>query len=362
MPRQRISNIAVVALLLALAIVLLWRSKQTSPAHGPQEPRPVVAKTDRDAERVTSPARQSTARTAAALAALESLGVECEEGLAQEPGEQRSYQLYLRLNLSQQAQVARGRFDSFPAYLETVVAAALQLGVPVEKLCLSANEDASDISAIGKLADLKSIELVDCSGLKDLSALKPLAKLERLSAGDEDLEDISAVAGLSGLKGLSLSGTKVSDLSSLGKLTGLEELSLINRVPVSDLSPLAACTGLRQLNLGNLENMDLAPLAEMKGLEILWLNGISLEDPGLLANLGKLQNLSLRNTGLTNLSNLPALPELRLLDVAVQAAGAQETLPRYPNLEDLRLNASPLTEDEQMAVQQAYPSAKIHLK
>ena len=163
-----------------------------------------------------------------------------------------------------------------------------------EDLCLSGC-GLTDISDIMKFENLVYVDLGDNPELSDIRPLSVLSKLSTVILYYTDVSDISPLASLSKLQKLDLDGCKVSNLAPLSMLVLLEDLHLgsnsitditslarlvrltsleLQGNGITDVSALSGLTALKRLNLT--DNMvvnvynELSPLIE---LEVLYLSG-----------------------------------------------------------------------------------------
>ena len=163
-----------------------------------------------------------------------------------------------------------------------------------EDLCLSGC-GLTDISDIMKFENLVYVDLGDNPELSDIKPLSVLSKLSTVILYYTDVSDISPLASLSKLQKLDLDGCKVSNLAPLSMLVLLEDLHLgsnsitditslarlvrltsleLQGNGITDVSALSGLTALKRLNLT--DNMvvnvynELSPLIE---LEVLYLSG-----------------------------------------------------------------------------------------
>jgi internalin A len=156
-------------------------------------------------------------------------------------------------------------------------------------------------------------------------ALKRIREAEETGATDLDLSRLSltalpaGLASLTSLKSLNLVGCrKVRDLTPLSSLTSLQSLDLHMCAQIDDLTPLASLTTLRSLSLftcGQISNLTpLASLTALQSLDLTW--SWEITDLTPLTSLIALRSLKLfrcrRITDLTPLVGLTALQELDL--------------------------------------------------
>ena len=188
-------------------------------------------------------------------------------------------------------------------------------------LDLSFCDSLRDVSALGSLVQLTTLNLSGCESLADVSALSNLIQLTTLNLyGCESLVDLSALSNLIQLTTLNLSGCEsLVDLSALGSLIQLTSLNLSECKSLSDLSPLGNLKQLTSLNLSECKSLsDLSPLGNLKQLTSLSLSGCeSLADVSQLATLIQLTSLDLSECkSLSDLSPLASLIQLTSLNLS----------------------------------------------
>ncbi|AFG38645.1 leucine-rich repeat domain-containing protein [Spirochaeta africana] len=136
-----------------------------------------------------------------------------------------------------------------------------------------------------------------------------LAELETLRARDAGIRSLAGLEHAVGLRELDLRGNDVRDLQPLAGLTQLEWLSLRENPRLQDIAPLQGLTGLSYLNLNrNTRIRSIQPLQEMRQLDTLILRGVRVlhreEEQVVIAALGPMERLNLRDTGLTTVAVL----------------------------------------------------------
>ena len=88
------------------------------------------------------------------------------------------------------------------------------------------------------------------------------------------IEDISILKKMPNLKRLTIAGEKISDISPICELKKLEEL-VINANPIESLEGLENCTSLKRIELRNTLVSDLSPLYKGPSLEGIWAGNCS---------------------------------------------------------------------------------------
>jgi len=217
----------------------------------------------------------------------------------------------------------------------------------LETLKLSASAKLEKSSGLAGLKSLKSLDLSKCGRLSDVSSLSSLKRLETLDlSGCEAVEDISDLGGLKALQELDLSNcVELGNISALGKLKGLQSLDLSGCQKLTDISPLVRLKDLEHLNLSILPGRaskleDISVLAKLKSLRSLNLSYFkTLQNVSILGGLKNLQNLWLSGcTALDDVSTLAGLRKLEKLDLSgCQALTEILDLGQLRNLRSLNL-------------------------
>nr|XP_048318797.1 putative disease resistance protein At4g19050 [Ziziphus jujuba var. spinosa] len=148
-----------------------------------------------------------------------------------------------------------------------------------------------------KPSNLSHLILQNCIGLKLLSPLEHLSKLEELVlCGSRSLEETKAqfLEGMKDLQILDLSGTPLTTLPSLSNLTNLRKLTL------------RGCSGLKMV----------PGMEALKNLEHIDLCGTAIERLPSLNMYCRLRQLLLRDcSNLEELQSLNSLTQLEVLDL-----------------------------------------------
>ncbi len=155
----------------------------------------------------------------------------------------------------------------------------------------------TDLRPIAHLRQLKTLELRNASGVRDLSPLARLPNLTSLTLTGLTVKDVSDLGGLSKLTALNIAGARnVTDLSPVGRLRRLRTLNLAGCVKAADLRPLSRLTGLRSLNLSGCKAVeDVAPLEALsRTLTSLNLSGSGVVYVPPLSQLTHLKALDVR--------------------------------------------------------------------
>ena len=257
--------------------------------------------------------------------------------------------------------------------------------IPIDKVRVTLKDiNTDDLSPLGALTDLISLEIVYNSLLDDLTPLQSLTKLKSLKIRlSKNVTDISPIKSLTNLYRLDLYHNRINDLSALENLTGLTYLDL-GFNDVADLTPLENLAGLTYLDLGyndiadltplenliNLRHLDLSvndvtdlkPLRNFKNLTYLNLDSnYYIKDISPLKRLTNLTYLNLSGNIITDVRPLGYLAKLKELDL--QYNGIKDLTPLHglTKLEKLNLYDNPVSPKQLQNLQKALPHCDINL-
>ena len=303
------------------------------------------------------PVRERVPREPAeALAALRELGVDVVTPV---PG-----RLYYELALKEMPVDEDGTplFSSGEAFLEEVVLTALELDQRVRKFTLDGESlSLADLGAIGQLEELEVFDLANAGEVTDLAPLGQLERMRELSLRTcPGISDLAPLHGLKRITDVSLNDTGVTDLAALGRNNTLRTVHISHGTPVKDLSPLSTCSNLKSLTLAFVEP-DTTSLANLPRLQSLSLIDVPLADANALQGLTRLRTLQLRGTGLTGLEPLAGLRDLRYLGVESPHITRLNPLYGLENLESVSLVGTEVAPVEVELLRDRLPETRIEL-
>ena len=206
------------------------------------------------------------------------------------------------------------------------------------------DEKIEDISALGSLINLKSLDLRG-NQISDISALSDLTKLEDLKLSSNVIDDISVLDELTNLKSLDFGHTNdnISNISVLSNLTNLEELRLWSK-QISDISALENLTNLKSLEIRQSLISDISVLSELQNLKSLSLSSDQIDDISVLRSLPNLESLNMRSNQISDISVLSALTNLKSLELKGSQISDISVLSSLPNLEAVSLSSDQIND------------------
>ena len=179
---------------------------------------------------------------------------------------------------------------------------------------------------------------------KDLSVLKHMSFLEKLTISDCKAQDFSFISSLTNLSELTITNTSIShdEVAFIGALPHLKRLTLAN-CGLSSVSPLSKAVGLVYLDINNNTVRNIEALKNLTGLEELNLQHNTISDVSALEELTKLTKLDISYNAVTTLSPLSNLTGLTWLDAGVNKITSLGKINNLTKLTYLALNSNQLT-------------------
>jgi hypothetical protein len=190
-----------------------------------------------------------------------------------------------------------------------------------------------------------------------------------LRACDDLLKQISTLPGLTGLM---LIETQATDdgLRHIGKMTDLEELYIWDAKFITDagVSHLSRLTNLKMVHIGNsnLTDDSLARISSLPKMEEMSLQQNHFSDEGLARLSGKerlkrvcvgLGDVRITDGGLAHLADFEKLELLDLQKSRVTHQGLEQ-LKRLPNLKELWLSETSVSDQAVQSLRETIPSLK----
>ena len=184
----------------------------------------------------------------------------------------------------------------------------------LEKLSIT-NRQISDLSFLEGMTRLKTLDLSGCTISADLSILKTLPALEELSMRGCSVSSLAFLEGAPSLKKLDLASNAIGNLGVLAGIPTLQVLNLRDNA-ISDLAPLAALAELTELDLGENVIPSIAPLASCTKLGILDVSENKLTDIAAVQKLTALTSFRAEKNQIADCAPLAVCTQLKTLDIS----------------------------------------------
>ncbi|MBQ6343560.1 MAG: hypothetical protein IJI41_10590 [Anaerolineaceae bacterium] len=141
--------------------------------------------------------------------------------------------------------------------------------------------------------------------IDDISILKKMPNLSRLTIAGENISDISPIFELKNLKELSLCNNPIESIEGIEGCTSLESILLIETL-VSDISPLYEIDSLKHVELYKCKYLN-----DISGIENSNINYLNLTDSGIseIAHLPQTENFHLSMLALGRLPDYSFLED-----------------------------------------------------
>lgn len=213
--------------------------------------------------------------------------------------------------------------------------------VRLDKIDLSGNRRIYDLEPLGKLVDLRYLNISD-TRIDDLYPLRNLTKLEVLDCSETQIADLGPLKYATSLREIICENTLVTDLSVLANFTKLEKLYCSG----TSVYELPALKSLKDLRCANTAITSLEPLAAMTSLVYLDCSATSISDLQPVASTAAVTWLNIENTPVVNLAPLQALTKLQVLVINSTPVKELEALNGLPALEKVYCDNTPITQAE----------------
>ena len=181
--------------------------------------------------------------------------------------------------------------------------------------------------------------------VKDLTDLKWLPDLEKLTAENSSATSFAPIGQLTKLQSLHISGTILSaeDLRVIASIPELRSLSLPG-CQISTITGLENAKKLTYLDLHNNPIRDISVIAGMQHLQTLYLQQNALVDLTALKSLSQLHTLDVSSNSITTLAPLADLYALRQLNVSGNGLMTLAGMEKLTGLTHLRASNNNLTD------------------
>lgn len=211
----------------------------------------------------------------------------------------------------------------------------------LETLNVNLNSNGNLLRRMSIILFKKTYQFINL-GLKDISPLKSLIKLKKLSLCGANISDLSPLNNLFELQELDLSLSTISSISSLSSLNKLEKLFL-SGTQIFNLDPLKSLNNLISLDIPNTKVIDISPLVNLLNLKEFILFETEVKDISVLSKLVNVEHLGCAATKITELSPIKELNKLVRLDVSYNNLTNIDAISSLIQLERLELVGINLT-------------------
>ena len=213
---------------------------------------------------------------------------------------------------------------------DTIDYQQLQNIIKITKLDVSDNEYIDDLRGIGKLKDLKELDIsrtkvdnliplrnltnlliLKCSETK-ISSLEPLkyaSNLEKLICNRTQVDKLDNFEKYIKLREVNLAHTPITDIENLKYLNNLNYLNISNTL-VTELDHIDSLYHLRSLNIANTPVTSLEQIKNLVLLEEINFSGTHIREMEPLSSMTKLRIIVCNNTPVSELSSLNELSSL----------------------------------------------------
>lgn len=163
------------------------------------------------------------------------------------------------------------------------------------------SERITNIEGIEKFANLTDLKLAN-NLIEDISPIGNLTKLTSLDLSlNENIKDISCLRNNTELQTLDLTGNKITDLTGILELNKLKTLEIgKNQVTSAAIEKITGLKMLEKLNLQGNKIDDIEPILKFHNLKDLNLYGNLIETLTDISTLRKLEKLNLGNNKIKN--------------------------------------------------------------
>lgn len=174
-----------------------------------------------------------------------------------------------------------------------------------------------EITDLKPLARLKALKVLDCSNttIKTLEGIEGIINLTELNCSNNDnLNSLIPVANLKNLVSLNCGNTMVKSLAPLANLINLKTLD-VHFCTVNNLSQLSALTKLTSLDVSKNHSLySIMGIEKLTNLITFDCSETCVEDLSPLQNLKSLENLNISNTKVKTLRPLQMIRTIHDID------------------------------------------------
>ncbi|KAG5504432.1 hypothetical protein JKF63_04884 [Porcisia hertigi] len=204
-----------------------------------------------------------------------------------------------------------------PLHSTTLNALKSSLANRLEHLSLSGCEAIDDLSALGSLSKLRSLDVSRLSVLQDIECVAQCTQLEIFRCASTELNSVVFLKNMVHLRVLDVPNTSLTDyaLMHLEESPELETVVLTGCQYISSINAFHQCPKIRRILCGR--------------------TGVTDEGLEMLTDCALLEELDLKMTGVTDVNCLADCPSLKVINVcgSIMAQDAIQRLLDKPSLE-----------------------------
>ncbi len=227
----------------------------------------------------------------------------------------------------------------------------------LETLDISGNKYISDLSPIGQLDNLKTLNISN-TNVRSLTPIRNLTKLEVLQSSGTNITSLEPLKYMINLKELVIDHTSIANLEPVGNFTKLEVL-ICHNTPLEDLSPVQGLSNLTHLKCASTLITDLAPLAQLENLQDLDFSVTDVKNLAPLDSLLSLEVLNFENTPVNSLEALQGLPSLKLIICNNTGISSLQPLASVVSLERIYCDNTLITQEDANQFKAANPHVLV---
>ena len=207
----------------------------------------------------------------------------------------------------------------------------------VEKITIT-NGVTGQLSNLAGLANVKDLEIKDTTvNAEELPVIGKLPNLQKLILNNCGLSTLSGLETAKELTHLDLQGNTLRNITPLSDMKKLQELNLSHNA-LNDLTPLTGITTLVSLDVAYNNLSTLSPITGISGLNKLTANNNVLTEITGFNQLTALQELYLNNNTISDISALSSCNNIIKLNVSDNALSDISALSKLNKLEDLKFS------------------------
>ncbi|HEY8933875.1 MAG TPA: leucine-rich repeat domain-containing protein, partial [Cyclobacteriaceae bacterium] len=227
----------------------------------------------------------------------------------------------------------------------------------IEELDLSNNIFIQDIDPLGRLLNLKSLNLSG-TRVNNLTPIRNLTELETLNLSHTKISDLSPLKYASKLMSLDISYTAVSDISILEKMPVLQNLNA-SGTEMNDFSSIALLTELQKANLSATNISNLTPFENLVNITTLDISGTHVQDLNPLKNLKSITTLDIDSTKINTINSLSNLENLTVLHINYTSIATLLPLQKLMHLEKIYADHTRINRETADNFIAAHPNTQI---